>query len=56
MATRAQEYREKAAHCFRVAQNMHDPTIRTTRLDLSAAWLTLADEAEELDRERSGKS
>jgi hypothetical protein len=53
MAPRAKLYREKAADYLRIARTTQDSTIRAALLEVVAAWIDLADEVEQLDRERS---
>ena len=53
MAARAKVYREKAGDYLRIARTTQDATVRAALLEVVAAWIDLADEVEQLDRERS---
>ena len=40
------EYRERAAECFRLASRVNDPQQRAVLLEMARAWLRLHDQAE----------
>lgn len=40
-------YRQYAANCLRAAQQVSDPTIRTSRVDMALVWKTLAEQTED---------
>jgi hypothetical protein len=44
------EYRERAAECCRVANEIANPDSRMTLLEMARAWLRLADQAERNSR------
>jgi hypothetical protein len=44
------KYRERAAECLRVANDVNNPDQRTTLLDMALAWMRLADQAERNSR------
>jgi hypothetical protein len=44
--TRAEEYRQYAAECIRVAQQMQNPADKTMLLDMAQKWRALAAKAE----------
>ena len=53
MTSRSKQYREKAADYLRIARGTHDATTRAGLLEVAAAWIDLANEVEQLHRERS---
>jgi hypothetical protein len=55
MGSRSKQYREKAGEYLRIARTTQDATARAALLEAVAAWIDLADEAEQMDRERSEK-
>jgi len=40
-------YREFAANCLRVAQQVSNPTIRAPLIDMAQVWKTLAEQTED---------
>ena len=40
------EYRDRAAECFRLARRVNDPLQRALMLEMARAWLRLSDQAE----------
>jgi hypothetical protein len=48
--TRAEEYRQYAAECIRVAQQMQNPADKTMLLDMAQKWRALAAKAESEQR------
>ena len=42
----AEEYRQIAANCIRVAQQARTPELKASLVEMAQAWLRLADQAE----------
>jgi len=50
---KAEDYRQYAAECIRLAQQAHEPAEKDTLLSMAAAWRRLAEHAERnRDRDR----
>jgi len=43
---KAEDYRQYAAECIRLAQQAHEPAEKDTLLSMAAAWRRLAEHAE----------
>jgi hypothetical protein len=55
-ASRVALYRQHAAECARLAQNVPEPGLREAYVDLQLGWLRLADELEqEAQRSAAGE-
>jgi hypothetical protein len=50
--SRAEQYRQYAAECLRVAQQLHDAQQRATLLEMAQRWRDLAQKAEHEDNDR----
>jgi hypothetical protein len=51
--TRAEEYRQYAAECIRVAQQIQNPHDKTMLLDMAQKWRALAAKAESEDGQQT---
>ena len=50
MTSRADQYRLKAAECERQAEEIKDPSIKQTLLNLAKQWRDLARQVNEFDK------
>jgi chemotaxis regulatin CheY-phosphate phosphatase CheZ len=50
--SRTQNFRNKALDCLHAAQRAIDPVAKVSLLELAQQWHQLAEQAENLDRER----
>ena len=52
LSARAKHYRDKAAECDWMAARAKDNTVKASLSEIAAQWRHLADQAEQLERER----
>jgi hypothetical protein len=45
--TRYTKYRQNAAECFAVAQQLSDPRLKASMLEMAQSWIALADRVEQ---------